>query len=129
MKHKNLQDFLGGYLVCALWSSTDNATESGGEPLDDNYDVDDIPPEEKAKAESDCKDFVEANLPALTELTNKPGYGWSSAGHDFWLTRNGHGAGFWDRGFGKVGDELSAAAKVYSSVDIYVGDDGKLYFQ
>lgn len=20
------------------------------------------------------------------------------AGHDFWLTRNGHGAGFWDRG-------------------------------
>ena len=24
-------------------------------------------------------------------------------GHDLWLTRNGHGAGFWDRGLGAQG--------------------------
>jgi hypothetical protein len=36
-----------------------------------------------------------------------------SVGHDFWLTRNGHGAGFWDRGLGELGERLSAAARVY----------------
>ena len=46
---------------------------------------------------------------------------------DFWLTRNGHGAGFWDRGLGSVGDELTKNAKPFGSVDAYVGDDGKVY--
>lgn len=36
-----------------------------------------------------------------------------AAGHDFSLTRNGHGAGFWDRGAGKAGEILTAAAKLY----------------
>lgn len=49
------------------------------------------------------------------------------AGHDFWLTRNGHGAGFWDRGMGKLGDRLADAARAYGSVDLYVGDDKKIY--
>jgi hypothetical protein len=50
------------------------------------------------------------------------------AGHDFWLTRNGHGAGFWDRGLGTLGNRLSAAAKVYSGCDLFVGDDARVYF-
>ena len=49
------------------------------------------------------------------------------AGHDFWLTRNGHGAGFWDRGLGEVGDRLSNACKAFGSYDLYIGDDGKIY--
>ena len=28
----------------------------------------------------------------------------SQASHDFWLTRNGHSTGFWDRGTGALGD-------------------------
>jgi hypothetical protein len=28
------------------------------------------------------------------------------AGIDFWLTRNRHGAGYWDRGLGITGDKL-----------------------
>lgn len=49
------------------------------------------------------------------------------AGHDFWLTRCGHGAGFWDRGLGDIGCKLTEAASVYGSVDLYIGDDGLIY--
>jgi hypothetical protein len=34
-----------------------------------------------------------------------------SFGHDFYLTREGHGAGFWDRGLGELGDYLTKIAK------------------
>lgn len=53
--------------------------------------------------------------------------GYASAGHDFWLTRNGHGAGFWDGDWGKYGDDLDKIAKTFRGCDLYVGDDKKLY--
>lgn len=54
-------------------------------------------------------------------------YDSEQAGRDFWFTRNGHGVGFWDRGLGLVGDRLSVASKAFRAVDLYRGDDGKLY--
>lgn len=51
----------------------------------------------------------------------------AQVGHDFWLTRNGHGTGFWDRGLGAVGDRLSVAAHAYGEASLYVGDDGWQY--
>jgi hypothetical protein len=52
-------------------------------------------------------------------------------GHDFMLTRNGHGAGFWDRGLGAVGDRLSEGARPYGEFMLYVaerpGGDGDLF--
>jgi hypothetical protein len=47
------------------------------------------------------------------------------AGHDYWLTRNGHGTGFWDRGLGEVGDKLTAICK-YQERHLFVNDSGKL---
>ena len=46
-------------------------------------------------------------------------------GHDFWLTAQGHGAGFWDRGY-KNGDKLTEACKSLCSEHLYVfiNDDG-----
>lgn len=41
----------------------------------------------------------------------------SWAGHDFWLTRGGHGTGFWDRGLGELGERLSEAARKYGEPD------------
>jgi hypothetical protein len=74
-----------------------------------------------ASSEADCAEFQAANAEDLADLDMV------QAGHDFWLTRNGHGAGFWDRGLGDVGDRLTDAAHVYGSVDLYVGDDGLIY--
>ena len=56
------------------------------------------------------------------------GASFGQTAHDFILTRNGHGAGFWDRGYGAPGDRLTAAAKAYGSLNAYVGDDEKVYF-
>lgn len=33
---------------------------------------------------------------------------YSQAGHDFWLTRNGHGSGFWDNGDKGYSEEVAA---------------------
>jgi len=129
MSEDEFKEFLQGYLVCALWSSTDESDDSGGVPMDSIYGIEDLHETALASATESCKDFADANKDALIRVVNTPGYEWSSAGHDFWLTRNGHGAGFWDRGLGHDGDLLSEAARVYGSCDLYVGDDDRLYFQ
>lgn len=127
MTGANFSDFVQGYLTCALWSSNDNSDDSGGDPIDDNFDVDDIDPDSKAEHEAECRDFVTANAHDLGRACNKHGYAWSTAGHDFWLTRNSHGAGFWDRGLGAVGERLSEAARICGGRDPYVGDNGRVY--
>lgn len=49
-------------------------------------------------------------------------------GHDFWLTRNHHGAGFWDRGYkGSLGERLTIAAQKYPEFNIYVSKSGKVH--
>ena len=78
----------------------------------------------------DCTAFLQAceaqNLlaPYLAAVPNP----WEQMGHDFWLTRNRHGAGFWDRGLGDLGDKLSEIARHAGQIDVYQGDDGLIYF-
>lgn len=104
----NFEKFFDAYVACALWSSTDD----NGEPLD-LYSADDIDPKTLEAMRGDCKDFIETNATLLDGLDA------GQSGHDFWLTRNGHGAGFWDRGLGEVGDKLTAKCKPYGSFDLY----------
>jgi hypothetical protein len=42
----------------------------------------------------------------------------SQAGHDFWLTRNRHGVGFWDRGdlYGKFAQKFTDLAHSFGEV-------------
>lgn len=49
-------------------------------------------------------------------------------GYDFYLARNGYGAGFWDRGLGELGRWLTAIAKPFGEASVYVGDDDNLYY-
>lgn len=122
-----LDEFTQHYITAALWSTNDEPDERGGDPLEDNYGPEDFAPEALARIIADCQQFQEQHgIPQY----NDPRYtDAEKAGHDFWLTRNGHGAGFWDR------DELSEAdqtryteaAKAFGECYIYVGDDGKLY--
>jgi hypothetical protein len=124
--------FFDGYITCALWSSTDESDESGGEPMDANYGPDDIDDASLQALQSEASDFFSQYYLELDEYAHEyqpaGGYDpWECAGHDFWLTRNGHGAGFWDRGLGELGERLTRASKAYGSCDLYVGDDGKVY--
>ena len=106
---------ISAYVECALWAGTD-----GENPLDDTYSVSDLSAEALAEITQDCEAFAADNADDLADWTPE------QAGHDFYLTRNGHGTGFWDRGH-EAGDRLSAAAKVYGTSDLYPGDDGALY--
>jgi hypothetical protein len=53
--------------------------------------------------------------------------GLSMAGHDFWLTRCGHGGGFWE-GTGPSPIPVGwTSPRAFGNVDLYVGDDGLIY--
>lgn len=55
----------------------------------------DLTPLTRMRAYIDCRNFY---LAVTEGLGVHPGHiDWSQAGHDLWLTRNGHGVGFWDR--------------------------------
>lgn len=87
--------------------------------LPGDVDVDDIHSESMKSIVNDCKAFQDANGKLLGLAYKFDGYSEAQAGHDFWLTRNGHGAGFWDRGLGIVGTKLTDASRPYGSVDMY----------
>lgn len=128
MSEKTVIDaFTTSYIVCALWSSTDDPEACRGEHLDDIYGLADISMRAIAQMTEDCATFQFRHGAKLARAYAAPGYTPERAGHDFWLTRNGHGAGFWDRGLGGLGDELTSAAKMYGGCDLYVGDDGKIH--
>jgi hypothetical protein len=116
-----IDEFTQGYIIAALWSTNDDDEQ----PLDALHSVDDIDSETIAEMVGDCKDFQEANAALLEAYyVHRPA---DHAGHDFWLTRNGHGTGFWDRGLGKLGDDLAELARVYGEYNLYIGDHGMIY--
>lgn len=115
---------LASYIETALWSTNDESTESGGYPLDQNYSAEDLAPECAEEFEEDVTNFIEL---LKTEGVDTSGISDEMLGYDFWLDRNGHGAGFWDRGLGDLGDRLSKLCEPFGEVYLYVGDDGQLH--
>lgn len=115
---------LASYIETALWSSTDDQ----GEPLDAEYDWTDFAEGELDKAERDIDSFMnQANSFLPDDFYDE--HDSETVIHDFWLTRNRHGAGFWDGDYEKsVGEKLTKLSHKFGEVDIYIGDDGKLYF-
>jgi len=126
----NRVEFKHSYIRTALWSTNDESDPSGGVPMDDNYGIDDIDPATLNKLFADCDKFCDL-MEGLHKFIgdgfdpcNNP----NTAGHDFWLTQNGHGAGFWDGDWPEdVGTRLTEASKTFPEVNLYVGDDGKIY--
>lgn len=129
---KAVSEFIHGYIGAALWSSNDESTPSGGEPIDSNYSIDDVDPETVITMSSECAGFIVENIKDLLAYVRRMGAGpdgsppWSRAGHDFWLTRNGHGVGFWDRGLGVLGRRLTDAAKKHGERNLFV-QDGRVH--
>lgn len=115
MTAQGLDDFARQYLVTALWAETDGGDLS----LESSYGIHDFAPEAIARAIKDCREFQEL----ARGLYDDEG----RAGHDFWLTRCGHGAGFWDGDYPEHGDKLTEISNTFGTLDVYVGDDGKLH--
>ena len=155
-----LDAFTRGYVVAMFWTecNVDNHDNLAEATFSDLSHV------TLVAIMHDCDEWQKANA-ALLEEAYARGYDEEQAGHDYWLTRNGHGAGFWDRrelecqseeferftdimvDAYKSGDSalwdktcaLRSALKEQSlgerltkacqnrSVDLYRGDDGKVY--
>lgn len=143
----NLADFTSAYITCSMWANLMMyKCEHGENAYDcDECDPDEIMPEmESADAnpgeyddeladsareqiESDCRDFVASNIFDLLAC----GLDSEQCGHDFALTRNRHGAGFWDRKhLGKTEDaaldSLTKASHAYGEQTFIVNRDGKV---
>lgn len=103
-------EMVPAYLTCAAWAS--------GEDGYQDFEFSDMAKEE---ARIDCLYFAKLAYPWLGDVDA------GKAGHDLFLSRNGHGAGFFDREF-KYADVLQELAGRMHSSELYVGDDGELYF-
>lgn len=132
---KQISDFVRGYLAAALWSTSYTPTDEEGNDCGPTVELDryEWAEGEAEKLHADCLAFMEANAVDLKEYADQisydPGQGsaWDYAGHDFWLTRNGHGVGYWDRQLAELGDRLTTACKQFATVDLYLGDDELVY--
>lgn len=121
----HLDAFVRGYLTCALSTGTDESSDCGGDPLDMHYDISDFAPEAVAKAVEECAEFRAANEHLLDRAGDD-----DQNGIDLWFSRNGHGAGYFDRDFSEgIGDLLQEAASACGERHVTIGDDGKLYIE
>lgn len=105
--------------------------------LDDHFSIDDFTAESLRKAEADCVKFFEwIEKEGLTEEVARHADD-AHVAHDFWLTRNGHGAGFWDGDYSDDGACNEGVGKtltdhcdlLYSEQNVSAGEDGKLHLE
>lgn len=122
-----LKEFVDAYIAAALWASNDEDDN----PLDENYSAEDFHPESLRKIQEDCRKFLEKNETDIME-GYKGGHNKSvaQAGIDFFLTRNGHGAGFWDGDWEtRAADRLTQASHDTGEQNLYTGSDEKIYLE
>lgn len=121
---RDVETAVRAYFECALWASTDDY----GQALDRSYNIDDIAAADVEAAADFVRDFITENRADIDAAIAHPTvrYTMESVGHDLWLTRNRHGAGFWDRGLGEIGDRLTKAAHAAGESTLYVNDSNRL---
>lgn len=134
--------FVTGYVECALWCGVmayrcdEHDDTSACDPDEcnpelenssDQYDDSDLTHEARESLESDANAFFTANVKDLLAC----GLSMDRAGHNFWLTRNRHGAGFWDdkgsdREANAALDRLTDASHAYGEMHLVADHDGEV---
>lgn len=147
--------FLAGYLSCALWTEEERLREElpgselsfsdeddeesqqdrkiriANDQTKKSYEdltMDDLDQNSIIQAYVDIKKFIElaGEENIKTALLD---FNATQIGHDLWLTRNHHGSGFFDRGYTYETEQaLIKAAHALGEVNLYIGDDIRLYF-
>lgn len=127
-----LDEFTAAYIMCMYFTDScdwDFWDDEESDRREGQFDVEDVLSEEALNlVKTQCEEF-QKNADLARCYEEFPWYGPDRAGHDFWLTRNHHGAGFWDRGLGELGKKLTQAAHDCGGCDAYRGDDEKVYIQ
>lgn len=130
---KPTDHFSASYIETALWSSTDEE----GTNLDSSKYADvKFSQEAIERIQVDCVRFQDAANPLIGafkretdgSILNSINLSKNRVAHDFWLTRNRHGAGFWDGDYPEpLAKQLTDLAHSFDECDIYVGDDGRFH--
>lgn len=108
----DLDKFIEAFIEAMCWT---NEHELGEAELSDEIRLD---------IAADCRSFWRRFGCYVEPSHQDP----QQAGHDFWLTRNGHGAGFWDGDWPEpYAEMLTKASESYGPFEPYVGDDGLIY--
>lgn len=128
---------LNGYMTTGLWSDSCNGTavhdDCRGEDCDVslshdlNFGTEHITASAAEAMEADVEGFIKSCLQERPDCFDRMAD--EDIGYDFYLTRNGAGAGFWDRGLGELGDFLTAIAKPFGDCRMYVISDGEVGYQ
>lgn len=114
-------EFEQGYIDALLWCGVYEENESGElTTTDDLFDLSLVSTDALKQIREDCDAFVSTNR----ELLDATAGDYSQHGHDFYLTRNRHGAGFWDRGYGDIGRALTDSAHAYGEFALMLLADG-----
>lgn len=129
----NKEAFISGYISCAMWSSTDTHPETGEYVNLDRFEIS----REAYETLSDYagKAFDQQRI-LWDKFVEETGTYYSQAGQSFWLSTNGHGAGFFDFDFtdSEAAQKLDSMCNpyghngaIYRGFDLYIGDDGLVY--
>lgn len=151
-----LNEILKGYIEAALWTEEEKLKEDRETiEIDRNFDDEDDETDEMErfvrlnsnyqtksiesfsrediednsliKAYQDIKQFINLAGPAVDYAVGEKGY--EQLGHDFWLSRNHHGAGFFDHSYDDDEEKiLMDASHKLGEIYIYINDSGKLSF-
>lgn len=112
----NVQKVLDSYLETLLWAS-------GEEGEFDGITIFDFSEEAVNSSKSDIEAFIEKINAKPNAIAEANEYDDRMLGHNFALSRNGHGAGFFDDN----NDILQNICRETKSAEPYLGDDKKVY--
>lgn len=152
LDEREMNEILKGYLEAALWTEEEQLMDDGSDNDEEEYDdeeesdldrlvrsnnvmnqklissftIEDLDADSKIQAYVDIKNFMEmAGEAAVSEAMEDQGA--FRLGMDIWLSRNGHGSGFFDHSYENE-KVLMDAARGLGGVDMYISDDGHIVF-
>lgn len=120
------KEFTNAYIEAALSASYDDQDV----PFDDEKYEKKLRKATRAELEAHCKRFLEKleSEPFTDDERNEVLFDAETAGYHFWMTRNGHGVGFWDGDWpAELGQKLTTLSKSFGECTLYIGDDGRIY--
>jgi hypothetical protein len=128
IKHIMHDPFMNAYFDAFVFTEEERLDEEYAEWCEDNdiqdqgWSIYDLSTDTLLQILKDCRRFM---LGCEKFGYDLDAWGLANAGHDFWLTRNHHGTGFWDRKR-EDGEELTDLAQQFPEVSGFVLDNGQI---
>jgi len=117
----DIDDILDAYLECVIFTEEGTQVDYGIDPFEDKT-IHDFYDDSKKHAIEQIEWFVSVAGENIDDISD------DSMGHDLWYTRNGHGVGFWDRGYkNDISDILCHLCDILGYADTWVDSDGKIH--